>query len=213
METTDTIRVMIVDDHDMVRDGLGLMIDTCEDFEHAGEAKSGDAAMMVVEREKPDVILMDIMMPGKSGIEATKDILNEFPDIRVIALTSFDTVGMVEQALKAGAMSYLRKNVGVEKIAEAIRAAYKGQATLSPEATEELIALTVRPPKPGYDLTEREWDVLEQLVKGHNNREIAEELVISPSTVKHHVSSILRKLDANNRAEAVAIAMENKLIE
>jgi len=213
MTETRKIRVMIVDDHDMVRDGLGLMLDTHDEFERAGEAKDGEAALMVCEREQPDVILMDLVMPGQDGIATTSAILKEYPDMRIIALTSFDTKGMVEKALKAGAISYLKKNVTMAELAEAILAAYKGKPTLSPEATQELITTTVQPPSPGHDLTNREKDVLALLVDGLNNREIAEKLVISRSTVKHHVSSILAKLNASNRAEAVAIAMEHQLVK
>lgn len=212
MMETRKIRVMIVDDHDMVRDGLGLMLDTHDEFERAGEAKNGEAAMMICEREQPDVILMDLVMPEQDGIATTTAILKQYPEIRIIALTSFDTKGMVEAALKAGAISYLKKNVTMDELAEAIQAAYQGKPMLSPEATKELITATVQPPKPGHDLTSREQDVLLLLVEGLNNREIAEKLVISRSTVKHHVSSILAKLDASNRAEAVAIAMEHELV-
>lgn len=213
MVETKTIRVMIVDDHDMVRDGLGLLVDTCEDFERAGEAKSAEIAIQLCQKTCPDVVLMDLILPRSDGIFATSEILKLCPETRIIALTSHDTTGMVEKALKAGAISYLKKSVGMKELAEAIRKAYIGTSTLSPEATQELISSTIRPPLPGHDLTDREKDVLRLLIEGLNNRQIADNLVISRSTVKHHVSSILAKLEARNRAEAVAIAMEHNLVK
>lgn len=213
MLSSQIIRVMVVDDHDMVRDGLGLMLDTNDDMERAGEAKNAETAISICEHEKPDVILMDIVLSDKDGIYATTEILKRYPDTKIIALTSYDTDGLVEQALKAGAISYLKKDVNMNELADAIRAAYAGKPTLSPDATQQLISATVQPPRIGHDLTNREQDVLILLVEGLNNGEIAEKLVISRSTVKHHVSSILAKLNANNRAEAVAVAMENDLVD
>ncbi len=211
MTTVKKIRVMVVDDHDIVRDGLGLMIDTCEDMERAGEARDTETALLICEQEHPDVILMDLVMPGKDGVAATREILARHPETKIVALTSYDTSGLVEKALQAGAISYLKKNVSIDDLSQAIRDAYTGQPTLSPEATQELIAASSQPPKPGHDLTPREHEVLQLLIKGYNNRAIAEELIISRSTVKHHVSSILNKLSASNRAEAVAIALKHEL--
>lgn len=212
MQQTKTIRVLIVDDHDMVRDGLGLILSTYDDLHLVGEAHNSECAIQLCEQEHPDVVLMDVYMPGKDGIATTREILDRFPETRIVILTSFDTNGLVEQAFKAGAISFLKKSVSRQELADAIRAAYIGKSTLSPEATQELIAITTRPPQPGHDLTNREWDVLRLLGRGLNNDEIATDLDISPSTVKHHVSSILRKFDANNRSEAVIIAMEHDLI-
>lgn len=213
MIDTRTIRVMIVDDHDMVRNGLRLMLESSEGFIHAGEARNGEAAISLCQQVRPDVILMDLVMPGMDGVAATEAILRHYPQVKIIALTSYDTDGMVEKALKAGVISYLKKNIGMRELSQAIRSAYEGKSTLSPEATQELIAATVHPLQPGHNLTSREKDVLKLLIEGYNNRQIAEELVISRSTVKHHVSSILAKLNAKNRAEAVAISMEHNLVK
>ena len=212
MTQNPKIRVMIVDDHAVVRSGLAGFLDAYDDLEFAGEASSGDMAILMCEQLKPDVVLMDLVMPGMDGAEATRSIRQKCPDIQVIALTSFKDEDLVQRALQAGAIGYLLKNVSAEELAQAIRAAMEGQPTLAPEAAQVLIESTTRPPELGFDLTPRELEVLELMIEGLSNPEIADRLVISQSTVKFHVSSILSKLGVSSRTEAVSVALQNNLI-
>ena len=208
------IRVMLVDDHAVVRSGLGAFLLAYDDFELVGEASGGEEALRLCETHAPDVILMDLVMPGMDGAEATGLIREKCPHVQVIALTSFKEQDLVEGAIKAGAISYLLKDVSAEKLAEAIRAAAAGTPTLSPEAAQVLIQAARKPEKkPGFDLTDREREVLGLMADGLNNKQIAEELVVSVSTTKFHVSSILAKLGVSSRTEAVSYALKSKLLE
>jgi len=214
MTEQEKIRIMLVDDHAVVRSGLSAFILAFDDFELVGEAPDGEKALTICETAQPDVILMDLVMPGMDGAETTGLIRERYPDIQVIALTSYKEQDLVENALKAGALSYLLKDVSADELAKAIRAAKSGKSTLSPEAAQVLIQATRNTDNvPGGDLTERERDVLSQMIEGMNNKQIAEELVISVSTVKFHVSSILSKLGVSSRTEAVSIALKNNLLE
>jgi two-component system, NarL family, response regulator LiaR len=212
MTDDNKIRVLIVDDHDMVRKGLIVLLENFDEFSIVGEVGDGEAAVDMCRRSKPDVVLMDMLMPRMDGISAIKLIRQTCPETQVIALTSFNEPDNVQNALKAGAISYLMKNVSVDELANAVRKAYRGQSTLAPEAAQVLITATTRPPAIGHDLTEREREVLALMVEGLNNREIAERLIISSSTVKNHVSSILAKLGTVSRTQAVALAVENRII-
>jgi NarL family two-component system response regulator LiaR len=206
------IRVMIVDDHAVVRSGLVAFLMAFEDLKMVGEASGGEEAIGMCRDVKPDVVLMDLVMPGMDGAEVTKAIKQECPEIQVIALTSFPEEDLVKGALEAGAIGYLLKNSSAEDIVAAIRAAYDGKPTLAPEATEVLIKQSTKGPPPGGNLTERELEVLKSMVEGLNNNNIAEQLFVSQSTVKFHVSNILMKLDAATRTEAVATALKEKLV-
>jgi two-component system, NarL family, response regulator LiaR len=213
MTEVEPIRVLIVDDHAMVRRGLKNFIYAYEWMELAGEAEGGEEAEAFCATQPVDIVLMDMVMPGIDGSEATRRIMALGKPIKIIVLTSFHERDSVEQALQAGATSYLLKNVTAEELAQAIRAAQAGHSTLAPEATAALITATRNRTGPGFDLTVREKEVLALLVKGHTNSEIATQLSISIATTKYHLMNIFTKLGAKSRVEAVTTALEQKLIE
>ena len=213
MKNNKPIRVMIVDDHAVVRSGLIAFLSSYDDLEMAGAVRSGEEAIQLCEEIRPDVILMDLIMPDMDGATVTKTIRQKYPKIQVIILTSFKDESLVQKAIRAGAIGYLLKDVQADEIAEAIRLSYAGQSILSPEATRALMHAATQQGPLGYNLSDREREVLALMVKGFNNIEIAKHLVVSLSTIKHHVSHILSKLDATNRAEAVALAVQNHLTD
>ena len=212
MNTPQTIRMMLVDDHNVVRSGLATFLKAYDDLELAGEARNGAEAVNLCPRARPDVILMDLMMPEMDGIAATRAILAEHSEIKIIAMTSFEEEQLVQGVLAAGAISYLLKNVTSDELVSAIRAAALGRSTLSPEAARVLIQATRPSKQPLFDLTDREQEVLQLVVEGHSNQQIADILVISLATVKAHISNILSKLQVSSRAEAIAFAIKNKLV-
>lgn len=214
MNSQNPIRVMLVDDHDMVRRGLATFLKVKSDLELVGEAGDGAEALEVCEQVRPDVILMDLVMPEMDGASATRAIRERWPQVQIIALTSFQEKDLIRDALRAGAIGYLLKNVSVDELATAIRAAHVGQSTLAPEAIQALLQTQTADGDPtiDYELTDREMEVLHLLVEGLTNREIAERLVVSRATAKAHVSHILDKLGVSNRAEAVALALRHKLV-
>ncbi|MGC9334649.1 MAG: response regulator [Anaerolineae bacterium] len=213
MTQGEPIRVLLVDDHAVVRSGLSAFLLAFEDLELVGEASSGEEAVRLCDQLAPDVVLMDLVMPGMDGAQATRAIRKKCPAIQVVALTSFKEQELVEGVLEAGAIGYLLKNVSADELARAIREAHAGRPTLAPEAAQALIQARREPPKIGFDLTDREREVLALLVEGLNNPQIAERLVVSRSTAKFHVSSILSKLGVASRTEAAAVAVKNGLLE
>ena len=214
MEKTK-IRVLIVDDHNVVRSGLSAFLLAFDDLDMVGEASSGADAVEKCAALQPNVVLMDLIMPEMDGVEATRQIRNRFPNVQVVALTSFKDDDLVQRVVKAGAIGYLLKNTTASELANAIRSAQMGQPALSPEATQALVraARGTSFHSTGSDLTHREREVLALMIKGFSNVEIAERLVISPSTAKFHVSSVLAKLGVSSRTEAVALALKSKLME
>ncbi len=191
---TEAIRVLLVDDHDMVRRGLAVFLSAFRDMQLVGEAADGHEAVALVDQTQPNVILMDVLMPEMDGIEATRRIKENYPEVQVLLLSSSNDEDLVKSGIQAG------------------RDAYHGQSTLSPAAMQALVSVTARLPEQDYHLTEREQELLGLLVKGLSNPEMAERLTISLSTVKFHISSILAKLGASSRTEAVTIALEKHLV-
>jgi two-component system, NarL family, response regulator LiaR len=210
---TERIRVLLIDDHDIVRQGLSVLLETFDDLLLVGQAADGETGVELCAQVRPDVVLMDLVMPGAlDGVAAILRIRQVAPQSRIIVLTNYKDEGLVQAAIRAGAISYLLKNVGLDDLAGAIRTAHSGQGMLAPEAIQVLMSAANRPPVPGHDLSPREREVLALVVQGLNNQAIAGQLSITRSTVKNHVSNILSKLGVANRAEAAALAVEHRLI-
>jgi NarL family two-component system response regulator LiaR len=212
MKINKRIRVLIGDDHSVVRSGLGAFLMAVNDLELVGEASSGEEALKKAPELQPDVILMDLKMPGMGGVAAIRALRHDEPKIKIIALTSYIDDGLVQGALQAGANGYLMKNVQADELANAIRSAAVGRMALSPEASKALSESSEFPVIPAEDLADRERDVLRLLIEGMSNNEIAERLIISPSTVKYHIGNIYTKLGVDSRAAAVSIAIQRQLV-
>jgi NarL family two-component system response regulator LiaR len=216
MGELNPIRVLIVDDHSMVRRGLATILKIQPDLQLVGEANNGREAVEVCGRVQPDVVLMDLMMPEMSGAAATDAIRRQWPQVQVIALTSFQEKELVREALQAGAIGYLLKNVSADNLAAAIREAHAGRSTLAPEAIQALIQVEPVPHASKQDLattlglTPREQEVLALMIEGLSNPDIAERLVVSRSTAKAHVSNILSKMGVSSRAEAISLALQHR---
>jgi NarL family two-component system response regulator LiaR len=206
------IKVLIVDDHVLVRSGLEVVLAMFDDIELAGQAGDGEEAVRLCRELRPDVVLMDLVMPGVSGVEATRQILATCPGAKVVALTSFTDDDLIGETLRAGAIGYLMKNVTADQLAEAVRAAHAGRSTLAPEAADALVRAVSAPPPGGDALTTREREVLKLMADGLTNADIAERLVIGVATVKTHVSSIISKLGVSTRTEATATAIRRGLV-
>ena len=209
------IKVLIVDDHNLVREGLKAVFDQGNEVEVVGEAGSGEEALEMVDKAKPDVVLMDISMPGMNGIQATKLIREKCPDAKVVMLTMLDQEGYVYEAVKAGATGYMLKNTSSDDLVNAIQTVAEGKALLHPDATAQLLKefVTLADNKAkDYGLSNREMEVLQLLSEGNTNKELAKALWISEQTVKTHVAHIFDKLGTSDRTETVATALRNGLV-
>ena len=212
MNETHIIRVITVDDHEIMRSGIVFSLQAFADLDLVGEAPNGKKALQLCGELEPDVVLMDMQMPGMDGVQTTQAIREKYPEVKVLALTSFYDRDLVQRAIQVGASGYLVKGVPARELAKVIRLVYSGNMILSQEASQALIQMDVQPSKVGDDLTDRELEVLALLAEGLSNAEIAQHLTISTSTAKHHVRAIRSKLSAANRAEAVSLAMRHDLI-
>jgi NarL family two-component system response regulator LiaR len=207
------IRVIIADDHVMVRSGLRLFLLAFEDLKLVGEAANGEEAIRLCQREKADVVLMDMVMPVMDGVRATEEIRTHFPHTQVIGLTTFYESEMIRKMLDAGAISFLLKSISATELARAIRDANEGKPTIAAEIQDLLRGRRSSAANISkYDLSAREREVLSCIISGLSNAEISQELVISLSTAKFHVSRILAKLNVSNRAEAVSLALQEGLV-
>ncbi len=212
----EKIRVILVDDHSMIRIGLKAYFDTLADIQVVGEAGSGEEALQVVEATHPDVILMDLIMAGMDGVEATVQVKKICPACKVIILTSYHEDSHIFPAIKAGALSYVLKDIDPDDLAKAIRSAYAGEAMINPQVAarmvKEIQGGSREETNPFVELTERELDVLRMIAVGKNNQEIAGELVISEKTVKTHITNILGKLHLKDRTQAAAYAWQSGIV-
>jgi NarL family two-component system response regulator LiaR len=212
-KTADAVRVMIVDDHAVVREGLRNFLGMLPAIELVAEAASGTEAIALAPKAKPQVVLMDLMMPEMDGIEATRRLHELHPEMKVIVLTSFADDDRLFPALRAGAVAYLLKDVGPKELAESIAAAARGEIRLHPDVTRRLVSELAggAPKRPEDELTERERDVLRCIARGRSNKEIGQDLFISEKTVKTHVGSILDKLGLADRTQAALYAVKHGL--
>jgi DNA-binding NarL/FixJ family response regulator len=220
-QSVEPVRVLIVDDHALFRRGLQMVLEGETDIDVVGEAGDGQEAIERAENTTPDVVLMDVRMPKRSGIEATRTIKDTLPSTKILMLTISDEEVDLYEAIKAGASGYLLKEISIEEVADAVRAVHAGQSLISPSMASKLLnefaAMVKRRDErtqvPGPRLTSRELEVLKLVAKGLNNRDIGQELFISENTVKNHVRNILEKLHLHSRMEAVVYAVREKLLD
>jgi DNA-binding NarL/FixJ family response regulator len=211
-EQKQSIRVLLADDHSITRNGLKTILSLYDDIVLVGEASNGMDAIKICKKTNPDIILMDLDMPIMDGVSATGIIRKECPGVKVIALTSFTDKKLVNNAIKAGASSYIVKNISPDELIKAIRSTFLGKIILSPQAVKAIVEEIKDPSVKKISLTIQELNVLELLVKGCSNKVIAQKLFISNHTVKFHVTSILSKLGAGTRTEAAYIATQQNLL-
>ena len=208
MKTTNKIKVLIADDHKMVRVGLAALLETEKDIEVIGQAENGKTAVEMTAQLSPDVVIMDLMMPVMDGVEATRQIHEQMPDVRILVLTTYGTSDGIAHAIESGATGAIMKSADTPDLANAIRKVSKGKRTVSQEIERQL---KIDPPIP--QLTPRQKDILDSMVRGLSNPDIAKQLGIRRDGVKQHINAILSKIGASNRTEAVAIALRKHLLK
>ena len=213
MGKKNRIKVMIVDDHSLVRHGIKAVFEAYDEILLVAEAENGKEAIEMCGKYRPDIVLMDMVMPVLDGSEATEKIIKRWPDIKIIALTSFNDKDLIKKSLKAGAVSYILKNISADKLIKTIKDVYKGKLILSSQATRVLLSDLREKDNENIELTQREKEVLCLIVEGLSNKQIAKRLFLSNSTVQFHVSNILNKLGVSKRTEAAYLALKQKLVE
>lgn len=206
MTESKTIRIVVVDDHDLLRQGVVTCLSAFDDLEVVGDTNRGQEGVLLVEQHEPDVVLMDLIMPGLSGVEAIREIRQRWPNTKIMVLTSFVDASLVQAAIDAGATSYLLKSVDAENLADSIRMTAKGGSALAPEATRQLASLDSSA-RLAQQLTHREREIADLIAQGRSNSDIAHELSLSIFTVKNHVSQVLAKLQVRSRTEAASVLL------
>jgi len=207
------IKVIVADDHPLVRHGIKTVFEAYDDIEVVAEAENGKEAIEICEKYKPDIVIMDMVMPILDGAEATSQLIKKFPDIKVIALTSFNDKDLIKKSLKAGAVSFILKNITGAKLVKTIKDVYKGKYELSTYATKILLTELREKTDDNINLTKREKEILTLIVEGLSNKEIAKRMFLSNSTIQFHVSNVLSKLGVSKRTEAAYLALKQKLVE
>lgn len=207
------LKILIVDDHQIVRRGLRMTIDAEKDMQVVDEAVNGAQVLKLIKKHKPDVVLMDLQMPGMDGVDALKELRPEFPELPVLILTTFSDDAHVYAALRAGASGFLLKEMGGDELVDAIRGAAKGRPQLHPDIAKRLMARAPMPDDPFENLTDRERDILKLMARGLSNKEIAGELTLTEMTVKGYVSDVLMKLGVNDRTQAALMAVRFGLVK
>jgi two-component system, NarL family, response regulator LiaR len=212
MSNTSKVRVLIADDHEIVRQSLKISLESFDEFEVVAMAQNGQMALTMCHHYQPDVILMDLAMPVMDGLKATQHILADYPQVKIVVLSSTIEDELIQDVLQAGATGFLSKTGSIDEVADAVRQAYQGQSYLDGQALKAIIS-SQPPAQMEYDLTRRQREILALMIQGFNNRQIAGQLFISVSTVKNHIVGIFNSLNVDSRSKAVSLAVQHKILE